>query len=50
MGIEGLLQFIQPLIHPCHLSTLRHHTAAIDIMSWLYRAHYSHAQRIRDNS
>ena len=50
MGIEGLLQFMQPIIQPSHLSTLHHRTAAVDIMNWLYRAHYTCSSAIRDNS
>lgn len=47
MGVDGLLKFLQPIIAKKHLSAFRNSTAAVDAMSWIYRACY--AASIHDN-
>lgn len=49
MGVDGLLKFLQPIIKKEHLSSFRGKTAAIDIMSWLYRSLYNSADQMRED-
>lgn len=47
MGVDGLLKFIQPIISKEHLSSFRNQTAAIDTLSWIYRACYNAADQMQ---
>ncbi len=54
MGIEGLLKLLDPITLKEHVSSFRDQTAAIDIMSWIYkgcyRCAYDHNQNIESNA
>jgi exonuclease-1 len=49
MGIEGLLKFLDPITIREHISTFQGMTAAIDIMSWLYKGCYRCAYELNQN-
>lgn len=53
MGIEGLLKLLDPITLKEHISSFRNQTAAIDIMSWIYKGCYrcafDHNQNIESN-
>ncbi|CDW73778.1 xpg family protein [Stylonychia lemnae] len=46
MGIQGLLQLLKPALRETKLSKYRSKTAAIDIMTWLYKGAYSCAYEL----
>lgn len=41
MGIDGLLQFLKPVVKREHISAYRNKRAAVDAMAWLYKGCYS---------
>lgn len=53
MGIEGLLKLLDPVTIKEHISSFTNQTAAIDIMSWIYKGCYrcafDHNQNIESN-
>jgi 5'-3' exonuclease len=49
MGIEGLLKFLEPVVIKEHISSFQFQTAAIDIMSWLYKGCYRCAYELNQN-
>ena len=49
MGIDGLLKLLDPLVLKEHISSFHDKTAAIDIMSWLYKGCYRCAFELNQN-
>jgi exonuclease-1 len=49
MGIDGLLKFLEPITVREHISSFQGKTAAIDIMSWLYKGCYRCAFELNQN-
>ena len=46
MGIQGLLQLLKPAQRDCNISQFRNQTAAVDVMTWLYKGAYSCAYEL----
>ena len=46
MAIKGLMALLKEMIYKSHISKFQGKTAAIDAMSWLYRACYSCAMEL----
>lgn len=47
MGVDGLIKFLQSIISKEHLSSFKDKRAAVDMMSWIYRACYNAAEPMR---
>lgn len=46
MGVQGLLQLLKPALRDCHLKQFENQTAAVDVMTWLYKGAYSCAMEL----
>jgi len=49
MGIVDLIRFLKPVTRNIHISELSNQTAAIDMMTWLYKGVYSCAVELGKN-
>ena len=44
MGIDGLLNFLKPIVQSEHISSFSGKTLGIDAFPWLYKGCYSYVQ------
>lgn len=46
MGVQGLLQLLKPAQRETHIRDFEGKTAAVDVMTWLYKGAYSCAYEL----
>ena len=46
MGVQGLFQLLKPVQKDCNIRDNEGQTAAVDVMTWLYKGAYSCATEL----